>query len=134
MMSSRFDLGSTSIWPQKSWTSPFYGSMNGPNLKTLLERAKGMIVSPSMCVYLQKCHHNFVSITWKHLKCIFSFYNSSLKNQKIEWWKKNLKTNPNKLLSMGSTIFKWWVIKIEWWVIKTLKTKQPLNVPKGWEF
>ena len=24
---------------------------------------------------------------WKHLKCVFSFHNSSLKNQKIKWWK-----------------------------------------------
>ena len=35
MTSSRFDPGSTSICPQKPWTSPFYGSMNGPGLKTL---------------------------------------------------------------------------------------------------
>ena len=36
MTSSRFDPGSTSVRPQKPWTSPFYGSMNGPGLKTLL--------------------------------------------------------------------------------------------------
>ena len=30
---------------------------------TVLERAKGLIVGPSMCVYLQKCHHNSVFIT-----------------------------------------------------------------------
>ena len=30
---------------------------------TVLERAKGLTIGPSMCVYLQKCHHNFVSIT-----------------------------------------------------------------------
>ena len=35
MTSSRFDPGSTSVRPQKPWTSPFYGSMNGPGLKTL---------------------------------------------------------------------------------------------------
>ena len=36
MTSLRFDSSSTSVRPQKPWTSPFYGSMNGPNLKTLL--------------------------------------------------------------------------------------------------
>ena len=36
-------------------------------------------------VCLSKCHHNSVSITWKHLKCVFICHNSSLKNQKIEW-------------------------------------------------
>ena len=35
MTSSRFDPGSTSVRPQKPWTSSFYGSMNGPDLKTL---------------------------------------------------------------------------------------------------
>ena len=35
MTSSRFDPGSTSVRPQKPWTSSFYGSMNGPGLKTL---------------------------------------------------------------------------------------------------
>ena len=37
MTSSRFDPGLTSVRPQKPWTSPFYGSMNGPGLKTLLK-------------------------------------------------------------------------------------------------
>ena len=40
MTSSRFDPGSTSVRPQKPWTSPFYGSMNGPGLKTLLKECK----------------------------------------------------------------------------------------------
>ena len=39
MMSSRFDPGLTSVRPQKPWTFSFYGSMNGPGLKTLLRRA-----------------------------------------------------------------------------------------------
>ena len=38
MTSSQFDPSSTSIWPQKPWTSPFYGSMNGPSLKTLVKQ------------------------------------------------------------------------------------------------
>ena len=40
MTSSRFDPGSTSVRPQKPWTSPFYGSMNGPGLKTLVAETK----------------------------------------------------------------------------------------------
>ena len=40
MTSSRFDPGSTSIRPQKPWTSPFYGSMNGPGMKTLTEESQ----------------------------------------------------------------------------------------------
>ena len=36
-MSSRFNPGSTLVRPQKPWTSSFYGSMNGPGLKTLHE-------------------------------------------------------------------------------------------------
>ena len=40
MMSSRFDPGSTSVQPQKPWTSLFYGSLNGPGFKTLLVSIK----------------------------------------------------------------------------------------------
>ena len=36
MTSSRFDPDSTSVRPQKSWISPFYGLMNSPGLKTLV--------------------------------------------------------------------------------------------------
>ena len=89
---------------------------------------KLQLVGPSMCVYLQDCHHNFVSITWKHLKCVFSFHNSSLKNQRIEWWKQNLKTNPNKLSLCGPTIFELWVIKIELWVMEIQKPRGCLVV------
>ena len=35
---------------------------------------------PAMSIYLPKCHGNSILITWKHLKCVFSFHNSSLKN------------------------------------------------------
>ena len=35
MTSSWFDLSSTVVRSQKPWTSPFYGSINGPSLKTL---------------------------------------------------------------------------------------------------
>ena len=40
MTSSRFDPSSTSVRPQKPWTSLFYGSMNGPGLKTLHTRVQ----------------------------------------------------------------------------------------------
>ena len=63
---------------------------------------------PAMCVYLPKCHGNSVSITWKHPKCVFSFANSSLKNQRIEWWKKKLKTNPNTPFCCGT--YQFWVM------------------------
>ena len=66
---------------------------------------------PTVCVYLPKGHGNSVSITQKHLKCVFSFHNSSLKNHRIEWWKQNLKTNPNKLSLSGSHHF--WVMSNE---------------------
>ena len=39
---------------------------------------------PSGWVKLQKCHITQFSITWKYSKCVFSFHNSSLKNQRIE--------------------------------------------------
>ena len=66
---------------------------------------------PKMCVYLQKCHHSLVFITQKHPKVVFSFANSPLKNQKIEWWKQNLKTQPNKLPFRGTHQF--WVMDDE---------------------
>ena len=46
--SSRFDPGSTSARPQNPWTSPFYGSMNGPGLKTLVERTKMLLVDQTL--------------------------------------------------------------------------------------
>ena len=47
---------------------------------------------------LPKCHRSSVSITQKHLKLVSSFYNSSLNLVRIELWKQNLRTNPNKCL------------------------------------
>ena len=69
---------------------------------------------------LPYCHYNSISITWKHLKCVFSFHNLSLKNQRIEWWKQKLKTSPNKPFSHGTHIF--WVMGDRNW-----KSKQTLN-------
>ena len=81
---------------------------------------KLQLVGPSLCVYLQKCHHNSVFITWKHIKFVFSLYNSSLKNQIIKLWKQKLKTSSNKPFSHGTHIF---------WVMGdgNTKTKQPLR-------
>ena len=73
---------------------------------TMLERAKGLTVDLSIYVYLQKYHHNFIYRTWKYLKCVFSFHNESLKNQRR--WKQKLKTSPNKPFSHGTHIF--WVM------------------------
>ena len=60
---------------------------------------------PQMCVYLPKCHHNSVSMTQKYPKVVFNFVNLSLKNQKIEWWKQNLKTQSNRLPLHGTHQF-----------------------------
>ena len=64
---------------------------------------------------------------WKHLKCVFSFHNLSLKNQRIKWWKQKLKTMPNRFLSRGTHIF--WVIGDGNKVISygNNKSKQPLS-------
>ena len=48
MTSSRFDPGSTSVRPQKPWTSSFYGSMNSPSLKTLLRKSRRVYWMPLM--------------------------------------------------------------------------------------
>ena len=86
-----------------------------------------MLWVPQICVYLPKCHHNYVSITQKHLKVIFSFHNSSLKNQIIEWWKQKLKTHPNTLFNHGTHQF--WVMGDGNRVIGdgNWKSKQPLK-------
>ena len=60
---------------------------------------------PAMCAYLPKCQENSVFITWKYPKCVFSFTNSLLKNQIIEWWKQKLKTNPNTPFCCGTHQF-----------------------------
>ena len=96
---------------------------------------KLQLVGPSMCVYLQDCHHNSVFITWKHLNSVFSFHNSLLKNQRIEWWKQNLKTNPNKLSLCGSHHF--WVMGDGNKVMGdgNTKTKQPPNLHmQSWRY
>ena len=63
---------------------------------------------------------------WKHILGVFSFYNSSLKNQRIKWWKQWSKTHPNKFSSMGPTRFGWWKRKIEWYHSKLITSKQAL--------
>ena len=59
MMSSRFDLDSISVWPQKPWSSLFYGSMNGPGLKTLASAMVWRLV----CTF---CHPSLVSYDVSH--------------------------------------------------------------------
>ena len=54
MTSSRFDPDSTSVRPQKPWTSPFYGSMNGPGLKTLDEIKVLFPIEPANAVQFLK--------------------------------------------------------------------------------
>ena len=54
---------------------------------------------------------------WKQLKCVFSFHNLLLKNQRIEWWKQSYGNRvmvvPNKILAMSPTIFELWVMEID---------------------
>ena len=70
---------------RERWSRPSVKDKKKKKTTTVLEREKGLTVGFSMCVYLQKCHYNSVSISWKYLKYVFSFHNSSLKNQRIEW-------------------------------------------------
>ena len=45
---------------------------------------------------LQKWHWKQSYENWKHLKCVFNFHNSSLKNQRIEWWKQKPETKSKR--------------------------------------
>ena len=74
-----------------------------------------MWMGPLSSIELQKYRHNLVFITQKQLKLVFSFCISLLKNPRIEWWKQNLKTNPNKLHLFGSHHF--WMMNDENWVM-----------------
>ena len=58
---SRFDPGSTSVRPQNPWTSPFYGSMNGPGLKTLI-----MNTRPELGPYIYIILKNFKNHNYKY--------------------------------------------------------------------
>ena len=79
------------------------------------------MISGSPCVFNYK---NWVMSygNWKQLKCVFSFHNLSLKNQRIEWWKQNYGNRvmvvPNGLLAIGPTIFELWVMKTKLWVME----------------
>ena len=91
-------------------------------------------VSPKKNLFVKHCgwvcgfNYENVIENWKHLKCVFSFYNSSLKHQRIEWWKQWSKTHSNKCSSMGPTRFGWWKQKIEWYHSKLIPSKQALSM------
>ena len=74
-----------------------------------------LAMGPVCTEELRNCHWKLSFGNWKHLKYDFSFHNSSLKNQRIEWWKQKR----NRLLSSGSHHF---------WVMDdgNNKSKQPL--------
>ena len=91
-----------------------------------------MLWVPQICVYLPNFHHNSVSITQKHLKVVFSFHNSSLKNQIIEWWKQKLKTNPNKPNSHGTQQFGDMGDENRVMDDGNTKSKQPLSIFHLW--
>ena len=75
---------------------------------------------PSGWVKLQKCHITQFSITWKYSKCVFSFHNSSLKNQRIEWLKQKLKNKSKHALLPWDPL----VLSYGWW--KTWNPNNPL--------
>ena len=74
---------------------------------------------------------------WKlKTKYVFSFHNSSLKNQRIEWWKQKLETNPNRVFFLGPTYFDSWVMETKLWLMKTTNSNSPLDLlrnSKSWE-
>ena len=73
----QFDLGSTSIWPQKPWASPFYGSMNGPSLKTLLPTITWLNCRPPLTIAGSNCPKHFGHYFYPNMKLfhfIFFFY------------------------------------------------------------
>ena len=75
----QFDLGSTSIWPQKPWTSPFYGSMNGPSLKTLLPAITRLNCWPPLTIAGSNCpkhfgHYFYPNMKLFHFIYLFIFY------------------------------------------------------------
>ena len=78
MMSSRFDPGSTSVRPQNPWTSPFYDSMNGPDLKTLPRISAFYSHAFTYCcwclVYLLALHLHSYCWTWSSFHSFFSFF------------------------------------------------------------
>ena len=61
MTSSQFNPGSTSVRPQKLWTSPFYGSMNGPDLKTLV-LSNNYIVAPFLTNVFKTVYEKWLKI------------------------------------------------------------------------
>ena len=78
-------------------------------------------MGPTIWIYLQKCHCNFVSITQKQQNFVFIFTNSSLNLVIYEWWKQKMETHQKKPCMCG--IHKFWVMSDEW-----LKTQNP-NTP-----
>ena len=68
----QFDLGSTSIRLQKPWTSPFYGSMNGPSLKTLLPTITRLNCWPPLTIAGSNCPKHFGHYFYPNMK-LFHF-------------------------------------------------------------
>ena len=79
-----------------------------------------------LCVYLQKCHHNSVSITQKHLKLFSLLLTHYSKIIELSDGNKIRKQIQIGFLSVDPTIFDWSVMETGWWVMETPKSKQPL--------
>ena len=70
----QFDLGLTSIRLQKPWTSPFYGSMNGPSLKTLLPTITRLNCWPPLTIAGSNCPKHFGHYFYPNMKLFHFIY------------------------------------------------------------
>ena len=78
----------------------------GKSFWCLMWQHKAM--GPTDSIKLPNCHVTHKSSIWKHLKLVSNFHNLLLTLVRIEWWKQNLKTHPNKLLLLRTHHF--WVM------------------------
>ena len=77
-----FNFKSCNWVSQKKKISPFVKHCGWVSQKKYIYIKKKISPFVKHCgwVWLQKCHWKLSFGNWKHLKCVFSFYNSSLKN------------------------------------------------------
>ena len=121
MTSSRFNPSSTLVRPQKSWTSPFYDSMNGPGLKTLMKMC---------CVlfqwFLSLGLTNFTSLS--HYKSANSAPLLSPSSLPLQLW--SLKRIPERNNKLGVSLFvqlvALHVLRESHWILLIYPTVHPL--------
>ena len=114
-------IRSDPAWKEKKKKKKKKKKKTKPDLTTL------WLWVPQICVYLPKCHYNSISITQIYLKVVFSVHNSSLKNQRIEWWKQKLKKKSKQTKQPWDPLvlsYRSWKQSDWWW--KTLNPNSPL--------